>query len=94
MNTKAKNKPVHIHKEVDNNNPTASDSTKNSFFFTKQNYLLTILCVVVLIIGFALMSGGEGDIYDARRTTVAPIVVMLGFAIGGFAILYKPKTKS
>jgi uncharacterized membrane protein len=92
MNTKAKSKPVKKTEEV--NKISASGANKNGFFFTKENYILTLVSVVVLIIGFALMSGSEGDIYDTRRTTIAPIVVMIGFAIGGIAILYKPKAKS
>lgn len=79
--------------------PAAKQQSANSkkevnFIFKKENYILTIICLAVLIIGFALMSGGEGDIYDFRRTTLAPIVVLLGFAIGGVAIFYTPKSKA
>jgi hypothetical protein len=43
-----------------------------------------------IIIGFVLMYGKE-DIYDFRKTTLAPIVVILGFVIEIFAIMKKPK---
>ena len=69
-----------------------NDNKPNTFIFTKENYILTIASVLVIVLGFFLMSGNE-DIYDFRKTTLAPIVVLLGFAIGGFAIFYKPKTK-
>ena len=75
-------------------NETSTKLNANSpFLFKKENYILTIASVCVIALGFVLMSGSEGDIYDARRTTLAPIVVLLGFAIGGYAIFYKSKTK-
>jgi len=45
-----------------------------------------------------MMGGGSEDpnkfnpeIFSTRRITVAPIVVLIGFAIEVFAIMYKPK---
>ena len=32
--------------------------------FHKMNYILIIASILVVVIGFALMSGKEGDIYD------------------------------
>lgn len=69
----------------------------------KQNYYLILLGIVVLIIGFILMSGGKytdpavfnaEELYSTRRITVAPIVVILGFAIEIFAIFYRPNKAS
>ncbi len=57
--------------------------------------------VVVILIGFVLMSGGatsdpnvfpKEELYSFRRITLAPIVVMIGFGIEVFAILKRPKT--
>jgi len=59
--------------------------------FTKENYYLVIASIVVVIIGFMLMSGSEGDIYDFRRITLAPIVVIIGFILGIYAIFYRKK---
>ena len=61
-----------------------------SMVFGKQNYLLMIAGVVVVALGFMLMSGTE-DIFNTTKLTVAPIVVVLGFVIELVAILYKPK---
>jgi uncharacterized membrane protein len=61
------------------------------FVFGKMNYALIVLTLVVMTIGFFLMTGREGDIYDFRRTTLAPIVVIIGFCIGFVAIFYKSK---
>ncbi len=65
-------------------------SSKIDRVFVKQNYLLTGLAFAVVIIGFLLMWGGKEDIYSFRRITLAPIVVITGFLIGVFAIMYKP----
>lgn len=66
-------------------------SSKIDRVFVKQNYMLTGLAFAVVIIGFLLMWGGKEDIYSFRRITLAPIVVIAGFLIGVFAIMYKPK---
>lgn len=70
------------------------------FIFDQTNYIIMIAGVVVILIGFALMSGGattdpavfpKEELYSFKRITLAPIVVMLGFAIEIFAILKRPK---
>jgi hypothetical protein len=50
-----------------------------------------LIGIAVIIIGFVLMYGKE-DIYDFRKTTLAPIVVIAGFVIEVFAILKKPSS--
>ncbi len=58
--------------------------------------------IVVILIGFALMTGGGSDdpnvfneeIYNFRRIRLAPTVVLLGLAIEIYAIMAKPKKKS
>ena len=71
------------------------------FLFARENYLIMIAGVAVIILGFALMTGVANDnpavfpreeIYSFRRITLAPIVVLLGFAIEVYAILKRPKT--
>jgi hypothetical protein len=55
--------------------------------------------VVVIIIGFLLMTGGGSDdpnvfnpeMFSFRRITLAPIVVLLGFGIIAFSIMKKFK---
>ena len=70
------------------------------FIFDSINYYIMIAGVVVILIGFMLMSGGattdlnvfpKEELYSFRRITLAPIVVMLGFGIEIFAILRRPK---
>ncbi|HWB64504.1 MAG TPA: DUF3098 domain-containing protein, partial [Chitinophagales bacterium] len=71
------------------------------FIFDKTNYFIMIAGVVVILVGFLLMSGGATNdpnvfpkeaIYSFRRITLAPIVIMIGFAIEIFAILKRPST--
>lgn len=76
-----------VKKQSTNKVGTASKAT---FVFKKENYQLFILSIVVVAIGFILMIGTE-DLYSFTKITVAPFVVVLGFALGFVAILYKPK---
>ena len=59
--------------------------------FGRMNYILSLVALAVLVVGFLIMSGSKGDIYDFRRITLAPIIVLVGFIIGFFAIFWKPK---
>lgn len=71
-----------------------------SFVFSRLNYQLLIAGLVVLLIGFILMSGGGSDdptkydpgIFSFRRVTFGPIIVLIGFIIEGVAIMYRPKS--
>jgi ABC-type multidrug transport system fused ATPase/permease subunit len=69
------------------------NKSENSFFvFKKQNYILLIASLAVIIIGFIVMGSGEGQPFDAPiKITVAPIIVMIGFILGAVSILYTPK---
>ncbi|MCB9251747.1 MAG: DUF3098 domain-containing protein [Flavobacteriales bacterium] len=62
--------------------------------FTRQNYILTAIAFAVVIIGFLLMYADKDEVYGFRSMTLAPIVVLLGFIIGVYAIMYKPKSDS
>ena len=67
--------------------------------FGKWNYILTGISVLIIIIGFFLMTGSsvmEGepfnyDIFSKRRIVVAPIVCLSGFVLMIYAILKKAK---
>lgn len=73
-------------------NKTTKQETKSQpMLFGRTNYILTGASILVLAIGFNLMSGTE-DIYNSTKLTVAPIVVFIGFILGIVAIFYKKKT--
>jgi len=60
--------------------------------FTKQNYSLMLLGIVVLIIGFVTMSLDNADYgFGFLGLTLGPVIVMVGFVIQFFAIMHKPK---
>jgi F0F1-type ATP synthase assembly protein I len=73
-------------------NDKASANSETQFLFSRQNYLLMLVGIAVIIIGFVLMSGTE-DIFNTTKLTVAPIVVVIGFIIEVFAIMHRPKTE-
>ncbi len=64
-----------------------------------KNLKVMLVGVVVIIIGFLLMTGGGSDdpnvfnpeMFSFRRITLAPIVVLLGFGIIAFSIMKKFK---
>lgn len=71
---------------------------KPNFAFDKINYLLIACGILVVIIGFILMSGAPStetaynpDIFSTRRIVVAPIVCLVGFVSIIYAIMRKPK---
>lgn len=72
---------------------------KNKFAFDKTNFILLAVGMVVVILGFILMTGPgttettfEPDIFSVRRIKVAPAVCFFGFIFMIYAILKKPKT--
>jgi hypothetical protein len=70
-----------------------------NFTFGKRNYQLLIAGVILMAIGFVLMSGGGSEdpnvfsdaIFNTQRLTIAPILILTGLVIEIFAILHKPK---
>ena len=70
---------------------TTQNSEKNTYFvFGKVNYQYLIAGVIILFLGFILMSGTE-NILDFRKITLAPIVVLLGIITVIIGILKKAK---
>jgi uncharacterized membrane protein len=80
----------------------SKDIKKTGFAFGKQNYQILVVGVVLVVLGYVLMIGGGSDdpnqfhadeIFSTRRITVAPIVILLGFAVVLFGIMKKSKTE-
>ena len=73
----------------------------NQMPFTMKNYITILVGVVLLFVGFILMSGGgehtatefDSSIFSFRRITLAPIVVIAGFVVVGFGIMKRFKMK-
>ena len=72
----------------------------NEFLFGRKNYVVMVIGLVVIALGFVLMSGGGSDdpnvfneaIYNFRRIRLAPTLVLIGFAIEIYAILLNPES--
>jgi hypothetical protein len=65
-----------------------NQDTKSELVFTKKNYQLLLISIAIVAVGFILMMGTT-DIYDFRKTLLAPMVVLFGFGFGVYAILKK-----
>lgn len=76
-------------------------TSEKQFAFGKENYIITIVGLVLIIVGFILMSGGGSEdpnvfseeIFSTQRLTIAPVVVLLGFAFEIIGIMYPSKSK-
>lgn len=74
---------------------------KSKFAFGKTNYILFIIGIVAIVIGFVLMTGPsttetmfEPDIFSFRRIKLAPTVCFLGFVFMIVSIMIKPKDRN
>lgn len=61
--------------------------------FRKKNYTWMLIGLALIALGNILMIGTE-DIYGFTKITLAPILIMAGFLVEIFAILYRPKAQS
>ena len=68
------------------------EKQKSNLAFGKMNYIIMMVGLGVLMLGFVIMATGtEKDVFGTSQLTIGPIVLMLGFLIQFVAILYKPK---
>ncbi|MDQ7948952.1 MAG: DUF3098 domain-containing protein [Pedobacter sp.] len=74
---------------AEKNTAPVKQDNKQELVFTKKNYQLLLISIGIVVLGFLLMMGADGDIYDTRRTLIAPLVVLFGFGFGIYAILKK-----
>ncbi len=75
--------------------------TKESpgFALGRENYKLMAIGFGIIILGFVLMAGGGSndptvfnpDIFNFRRITLAPLVLLFGFIFEIYAIMKKSR---
>lgn len=73
--------------------------TQGEFLFGKRNYIIMLIGLAIISLGFILMAGGGSDdpkvfneaIYSFRRIRLAPTLVIIGFVVEIYAILANPK---
>ena len=87
-----------VKKQQVENKPV--EKGKVSYPLTKINFILMGICLLLIIIGFWLMTGDANvgdtfnkDIFETRRITTGPIIALLGFVLMAFAIIYRKKDK-
>ncbi|MFC2766460.1 MAG: DUF3098 domain-containing protein [Prevotella sp.] len=73
---------------------------KKILAFDKINFILLAVGMVIVLIGFVLMAGGEStdtqydpEIFSTLHIKVAPVVCFIGFVSIIYAIIRKPKDK-
>jgi len=89
-----------VKKQVEQTDKQKGSATlKTGFAFDVQNYKLLLMGLFLILVGFLLMIGGGSDdpntfsegIFNFRRLTLAPILVLAGYVVEIFAIMKKPK---
>ena len=84
-----------IIEKIRNRFNAVTDANDEKMPLTMRNYLLIIAGMVIIIIGMVLMTGGGSDdpavfnydMFSWRRITLAPILIIFGFAFEIYAIL-------
>lgn len=70
------------------------EEKKNNLAFGKKNYILMLVGIVTLAIGFFIMTlDTEPYGLGFLGITLGPLVVLAGFALEFFAIMAKDKTQ-
>lgn len=70
----------------------------STLIFGRKNYIFMIIGLIIIALGFILMSGGGSDdpnifdpsVFSARRIHLAPILVLVGFGVEIYAIFINP----
>jgi Protein of unknown function (DUF3098) len=82
---------------------TTAKSYSNAPLFGKENYKWMLIGIVLVALGLIVMGGGKSkdpnvfdpnQVYNWRRITLAPILIIGGFVVEIFAIFRKDKTSS
>lgn len=74
---------------------------EKKMILTPHNYMLILIGVVIIIVGLVLMAGGgsaDPNVFDYgmfsfRRITLAPVIILAGFAFIIYAIMKLPKSR-
>jgi hypothetical protein len=76
------------------------EDSNNAFVFSREKYIYLLVGVALNIIGFILMIGGAAEnpnefnadeLFSHTRITVAPILVVVGYAVIIYGIMKKSK---
>ncbi|MFD2033534.1 DUF3098 domain-containing protein [Belliella marina] len=68
--------------------------SNQSFPFTKKNYILMLIGMAIIIIGFAIIGlDPQQHGFGFMGLTLGPIVTLSGFVFEFYAIFHNPKNK-
>ncbi len=78
---------------------TKKKEEEKSFVFNRENYILLLVGLGLMAIGFLLLIGGGSKdpevfsyaLFDFQRLTLAPILILAGLVVEFFAIMKRPK---
>jgi len=81
---------------------SAEQTPKMNFAFGRKNYMMLLVGIVTLIIGFIALSGGGStdpnvfstELFSPRRMVFAPIILIIGYGIVAYAIMIRPKPEA
>ncbi len=71
----------------------APQKEQQVLLFNKKNYTLMLVGLGLIALGNILMIGNE-DIYSFTKITLAPILIMAGFLVEIYAIMFRPKKQA
>lgn len=87
-----------MSKQEKRNQVEKKTEKKVTYPLGKINFILMGVCLLLIIIGFWLMTGDAnvGDtfnknVFESSRVTTGPIIAFLGFVLMAFAIIYRKK---
>ncbi len=75
---------------------------QGKFAIPYKNIIFVIAGVVLMLIGYALMTGGGTtdpsvftgeEMFSFRRIVLSPLLILAGVAVEIYAIMYTPKEK-
>ena len=74
-------------------------NSKPAFLFQQMNYIIILIAVCLLTLGYILMSGGNTqeptqfntEIYSFQRISIAPIIIVAGYILAIYAIMHRSK---
>ena len=86
-------------KEITKKETTEKTDEQKVMPFGKQNYILALIGIALLALGFILMLGGGSNdpdvfnekMFDFRHITLSTILILAGFVVEIVAIFWKGK---
>ena len=86
-------------KEINKKETVENTDDQKVMPFGKQNYIIVLIGIALIALGFILMIGGgstDPDVFNEKmfsfqRITLAPILILIGFVVEIVAIFWRSK---